>query len=167
MHKGTFLLRTQISNENFARWITPNDGARSFSVTIPPVVDQSLTQRRQALLTFASHGDANASNTDFVWASCTLILFRREVDERPMAQRIKVHAERDLFPMLSCIRTLFVAPDLDDIMRRFVVDLIQFYGVTDPTTMAPTLKQRVYSMKDGQYIGHLCAHCCALGAVLR
>ena len=167
MHKGKFLLQTKLNDKVFARWIAPSDGAsRSFSVSIPPLVDRSLLQR-QPMLTFASHGDANASNSDFVWAKCTLVLFRRELDERPMAQRIKVHAERDLFPLLSVVRMLFVAPDMEDIMERFVLHVVEFYGAVDPTSMTPTLKQRVYSMKDGQYFGHLCSHCGSLGAGLR
>ena len=52
-------------------------------------------------------------------------------------------------------------------MERFVLHIVEFYGAVDPTSMTPTLKQRVYSMKDGQYFGHLCSHCGSLGAGLR
>jgi len=160
LRRSVFVKEAQISDEDFDRWRLQSP--RPFSISIPPmpVGEGRALQEQPALLTFsAKKGDANADAyaAEVCTAECAIVLFRREEEpgEHAMA--------KDMVPLLRRIRALCAEPpDLDDIIRRMLMHVSEFYCTVDASRMAPVLKQRVYAPTTDEYLGHVCAACGAV-----
>jgi len=156
LRKALFIREAQITEEDFDRWLLRSP--RPFSISIPPMaVGPKALQDQQGLLTFSAKAadGGGDKNPEICTAECAIVLFRR-------AEAVD-HMEKDMVPLLRRMRALSAeAVDLDDIIRRMLMHIAEFYCTVDASLMAPVLKQRVYAAATDDYLGHVCAACGAV-----
>jgi hypothetical protein len=155
--KNLFLELSKMPETVFQKWTKTTGPGSLLTATIPPHIGSTSLPDR-AMLAFEK---AAMEGPDTFSANCSIIFFRR--GEPTTAEEITLavlsHVIPDIMPVTEKLHELRVKSIPKELTCELIDSLHVFYKKVDPTLMQPVLKQRVFSLQNNRYVGHICASC--------
>ena len=162
LKKKEFMELSMMTQSVFQQWTESTGPTALLTVTIPPHSGSTSLPDR-AMLAFDK---AATMGPDLFSVNCNIFFFRKgaPTTTEQISLTVLSHIEPDIIPTMGKLHNMSLAAIPKELATDLVTTLFEFYEKVDPALMQPVLQQRVFSLQDNSYIGHICASCKSLNA---